>query len=447
MAVIGSGPAGLSCAYFLTVDGYNVTVFEKEEKLGGMLTLGIPSFRLEKDVIEAEIEVLRELGVEFKTGVEVGKDITIDKLRKEDFKGLYLAIGAQDGRALGLENEDNKNVISGVNFLRNVALGKSKKLEGKTIVIGGGNVAIDVARTAIREGSETVNLYCLESETEMPALEEELDEARKEAIVFNNSYGPKKIVVENGVLKGVEFKKCLSVFNKEGRFEPKFDENNVIFVECDNLIVSIGQSINWGKLLEGTSVKLNKDLTVKADGFTYVTDEHDVFVGGDCFTGPKFAIDAIAAGKQGAISLHRAVWEGQSLVNGRPKNEYNTLNKEQVVISSCDNTKRQRPLHIKENEKTYRDDRKTFSEEQIKKETERCLGCGALKLDSYMCLGCGQCTTKCKFDAIKLVKKYDDKAPVFEKLPIKVAQYALKRASKITGTAVKNIFVNKDNKD
>lgn len=443
MAVIGSGPSGLSCAYFLAVDGYSVTVFEKEEKLGGMLTLGIPSFRLEKDVIEAEIKVLKELGVEFKTGVEVGKDITIQDLRKEGYAAFYLGIGAQNGRKLNIEGEDAEGVITGVQFLKNVALGKSKKLSGDVIVIGGGNVAIDVARTAVRENAQTVTMFSLEKREEMPALEEEIDEALGENISIKNSYGPKRILVENGKVVGVEFKKCTRVFDENRRFSPQYDENDVITVKADHVLVSVGQGIEWGHLLDGLDVKINPNRTAVADSFTLATSEKDIFVGGDCFTGPKFAINAIAAGKEGAISMHRSAWEGQSLVLGRDNRNYAALDKTSAVLEGYDNTPRQRPLHNSDKAKSYQDDRMTFTEEQLKKETERCLGCGAVKIDSYMCLGCGQCTTKCKFDAIKLEKVYDTFAPVFEKLPIKVASYALKRAGKIAVTAVKEAFQGK----
>ncbi|MEF9971580.1 MAG: FAD-dependent oxidoreductase, partial [Oscillospiraceae bacterium] len=190
IAIIGGGPAGLSCAYYLSLDGYSVTVFEKQEKLGGMLTLGIPSFRLEKDVVNAEIDILREMGVQFKTGVEVGRDITLDDLRNEGYKGFYLAIGAQAGKKLGLEGEDAENVITGVDFLRNVNLGKNAALSGRVIVIGGGNVAIDVARTAVRENAQDVKMLCLESAAEMPALPEEIEEARAENIAIENGWGP-----------------------------------------------------------------------------------------------------------------------------------------------------------------------------------------------------------------------------------------------------------------
>lgn len=431
IAVIGSGPAGLSAAYYLAVDGYDVTVFEKEDKLGGMMTLGIPSFRLEKEVVEAEIDILRELGVKFVTGVEIGKDKTIDQLKKEGFDGFYLAIGASQGRKLGIEGEDGEGVILGVDFLKIVALNKQKPLHGKVVVIGGGNVAIDVARTATRVGAESVNMYSLEKREEMPALEEEIEEAESENVIINNGYGPKRIIVKDGKVVGIEFKKCVSVFNEEGKFAPKYDENDAITIEADYVLVSIGQRIEWGKLLEGTNVKLNKNNTVSVDEF-YVTGESNIIAGGDCVTGPKFAIDAIASGKEGAISIHRAVWPGQTQKYGRDRRKYISLDKDNLEISGYDNVKRQRPLSIKENHGTFKDARATFTEEQMKLETSRCLGCGAAKVDTYMCIGCGQCTTKCKFDAIKLVRNEKTvEGKVYEKLPIEMAKHAIKRAGKI----------------
>jgi len=437
IAVVGAGPAGLACAYFLSIDGYKVTVFEKENKLGGMLTLGIPSFRLEKDVVNAEIEVLREMGVEFKTGVEVGKDVKLDDLRKQGFEGFYLAIGAQGGRKLGIEGENAEGVIAGVNFLRDVNLGKEVKLKGNVIVIGGGNVAIDVARTAVRTGGKKVDMFCLESRAQMPALDEEIEEAEEEGIAINNSWGPKRIVVENGKLKGVEFKKCVAVFDQSGKFNPRYDLNDTKFVEADFVLLSVGQSIEWGGLLDGSKVVVNPNRTAKADGFTYQTAEPDVFVGGDAFTGPKYAIDAISAGKQAAISLHRFVQPGQSLVFGRDRRVYCALDKDNLVIEGFDNTPRQQAGHNTDNRKSFKDTRVTFTEEQMKKETERCLGCGAVQVDEYKCVGCGVCTTKCMFDAISLRKVKDAWGAEFEKLPLKVAPYAAARAGKIAKKVVK----------
>ena len=307
IAVVGAGPAGLSCAYYLAIDGYKVTVFEKQNALGGMLTMGIPSFRLEKNVVNAEIEILRELGVEFKTGTEVGKDITLKELRTQGYQAFYLAIGAQSGRKLGIEGEDAKGVITGVEFLRNVNLDESSKLAGKTIVIGGGNVAIDVARTAVRAGSSDISMFCLESRAEMPALEEEIDEALSESIAISNSWGPKRILTEQGRVTGVEFKKCVQVFDENRRFAPKFDESETMIAHADNVLISVGQGMEWGNLLADSKIELNPNRTIKADPLTYQTAETDVFAGGDAFTGPRFAIDAIAMGKEAAISIHRFV--------------------------------------------------------------------------------------------------------------------------------------------
>ena len=437
VAIVGAGPAGLACAYYLAIDGYAVTVFEKQPKLGGMLTMGIPSFRLEKEVIDVEIEVLREMGVTFKTGVEVGKDITLDQLRSEGFEAFYLAIGAQGGRALGVEGEDAQGVISGVEFLRNVNLGNKADLTGNVVVVGGGNVAIDVARTATRQGAASVNLFCLESRAEMPALDDEIEEAQNDAVVFNNSWGPKRIVTENDKVTGVEFRRCVSVFDDQHRFSPKYDDNETIIVPADTVLLSIGQSIEWGNMLDGSKVSLGRGNTAQADSLTWQTAQPDVFVGGDCATGPKFAINAIAEGKEGAISIHRFVQPGQSLTLGRDRREYHAFDKDNVQLDGYDNIPRQRPLHNESAKGTFKDDRETFTEEQLKKETERCLGCGAVQVDSYMCIGCGMCTTKCKFDAIHLERTGNTVPDAYEKLPIRIAANAIKRSGKIVAASLK----------
>lgn len=450
IAIVGGGPAGLSCAFFLAQKGYPVTVFEKENKLGGMLTLGIPSFRLEKDVVEAEINILKEMGVTFKAGIEIGKDITLDQLRKEDYEAFYIAIGAQGGRKIGIPGEDAEGVITGIDFLRSINLNEDIKLSGRTVVVGGGNVAIDVARTAMRAGSSKVSMFCLESRDIMPAAADEIEEAEAEKIIISNSLGPKEILVEEGKVKGIVFKRCTSVFDADQRFNPQYDENEIINIECENVLLSVGQSIQWGNLLEGSKVELNRNQTCKADSFTYQTDEPDIFVGGDVFTGPKFAIDAIAAGKEGAVSIHRFVHPGQSLVIGRDRRQYKELDKKNAIIpaGSYDNTSRQKPQKItasKENE-TFRDDRGTFTEEQVKKETNRCLNCGATIVDPYVCVGCGICTTKCKFDAIHLVKRTDTHGVPFEKAITGVmAPTMIKRAGKIAIRKITGLFSKEGN--
>ncbi|NFV14072.1 FAD-dependent oxidoreductase [Clostridium sporogenes] len=437
IAVIGAGPAGLSCAYFLAVDGYQVTVFEKEKKLGGMLTLGIPSFRLGKEVVNAEIDILKELGVEFKTGVEVGKDTSFPELRELGYKAFYLAIGAQAGRNLGIEGEEAEGVMTGVDFLRKINLGEDLKMDEEVIVIGGGNVAIDVARTTERIGASQVDMYCLENREEMPALGEEIEEALSEGISINNSWGPKRIIQENGHAVGVEFKKCISVFDENRKFNPKFDENETKIVKANSVLTSIGQGMNWGELLKDTKIELNPNKTIKADPITFQTGEVDVFAGGDALTGPKFAIDAIALGKQGAISIHRYV-HGDNLTISR-KREYRALDKENVNMDGYDRLPRQRPLHVegKESKVTFKDLRGTFTEEEIKKETKRCLGCGAVVVDQYQCVGCGMCTIRCKFDAISLIRKYDSSGVEFKDMKPAVIKHVIKRQGRIAVKSVK----------
>lgn len=435
IAIVGAGPAGMSAAYYLRCKGYPVTVFEREDKAGGMLLNGIPSFRLEKDVIAAEIEVLKTMGVEFRFGIDVGSDVTIQQLRDEGYKAFYIAIGARGGRMAGVPGEDAKGVMSGIEFLNKVNKDEEHmKLSGKTVVIGGGNVAMDVARTALRAGSDDVSMYCLESRDEMPAAKDEIEEALEENISINNGWGPKEIITENGRIKAVVLKKCTSVFNAEKRFAPVYDENDTITIECDNVLLSIGQQIIWGNLLAGTKVELNKNGTAKADPVTYQTAEPDIFVGGDVYTGPRFAIDAIAAGKEGCVSIHRFVHKGHSLTLARDLRHFIELDKNNLDIEEYDNAKRQRPGRKSgDAASTYRDLREIFTEEQLKTEASRCLGCGATVVDPNKCIGCGLCTTKCEFDAIHLSRDLPDASRMTkseDKLK-KILPYMIKREIKI----------------
>lgn len=402
-----------------------------------MLTLGIPPFRLGKEIVNAEIDILKELGVEFKTGFEVGKDTTFPELRELGYKAFYVAIGAQAGRKLGLEGEEAEGVMTGVDFLRKINLGEDLEMEGEAIVIGGGNVAIDVARTAERIGASQVDMYCLENREEMPALGEEIEEALSEGITINNSWGPKRIIKENGRAVGVEFKKCISVFDENRKFNPKFDENETKIVKSNSVLTSVGQGMNWGELLKDTKIELNPNKTIKADPITFQTGEVDVFAGGDALTGPKFAIDAIALGKQGAVSIHRYV-HGDNLTISRER-EYRALDKENVNMDGYDRLPRQRPLHVEGNESkvTFKDLRGTFTEEEIKKETKRCLGCGAVVVDQYQCVGCGMCTIRCKFDAISLIRKYDSSGLEFKDMKPAVIKHVIKRQGRIAVKSVK----------
>ena len=403
VAIIGAGPAGISCAYYLAEKGYKPTIFEKNDKPGGMVVYGIPSFVLEKDIVAAEIDVLREMGVEIKCGVEVGKDITINELRQQGYKAFYLAIGCQGGRKVGVAGEDSEGVMTGVDFLHVVTDDENYRLNGDTVVIGGGNVAIDVSRTAVRCASPKVHQVSLETRDIMPALPEEIENAEAEGIEFAGGWGPKEILSENGRVTGLVFKKCTAVFDADGKFNPKYDENDTMTISCSNVILSVGQTIDWGNLLEGEDVEFWRGNYPVADKVTYQTRVPDIFVGGDVYTGPKFAIDAIAAGKEGAISIHRFVQPHSSLTIGRDPNYYIELDKNDIKVENYDNTGRQSVVKDTTIGKdSFRNATLVFTEEQVKKETARCLGCGATIVDSNQCIGCGICTTKCEFDAIHL---------------------------------------------
>ena len=421
IAIIGGGPAGLSCAFYLAEKGYKPTIFEKNKKAGGMLMYGIPSFVLEKNVLDAEIDIIKEMGVEIKTGVEVGKDITLNELRKQGYKAFYLAIGCQGGRKVNVPGEEANGVLTGVEFLKRVADCNSEasateyKLEGDTVVIGGGNVAIDVSRTALRcseisdseiSGSDSkakVYQFSLETRDIMPATDEEIKTAEGEGIVLEGGWGPKEILTENGKVTGIVLKKCTSVFDENKRFNPTYDENETKTISCSNVLLAVGQAIEWGNLLEGEAVELKRGNYPLADSTTYQTKAEDIFVGGDVYTGPKFAIDAIAQGKEAAISIHRFVQPHSSLTIGRNPNYYKALDKEDLTLPTYDNTGRQKPGYNEAIKRlSFRDGKLTFTEEQVKKETSRCLGCGVSVVDLNRCLGCGVCTTKCMFDAIHL---------------------------------------------
>ena len=436
IAIIGAGPAGLSCAYYLANMGYeNVTVFDKNEVPGGMLTLGIPSFRLEKDVVNAEIEVLREMGVHFQCGVEIGKDLTIDQLREQGYKGFYLAIGAQKSAPIGVPGEELSGVYGGVDFLRRVNLGKKPRIGKKCAVIGGGNVAMDVCRTAIRLGAKDTYIIYRRSQAEMPADAEEVAEAMEEGVQFRFLSAPAEILGENGKVKAIKVEIMeLGEPDEKGRRKPvgtgKFET-----IEVTSVIGAIGQRVDLGHIAP-EAMAFNRNGTVQADGVTYQTAQPDIFAGGDVVTGPKFAIDAIAAGREGAISLHRYVHEGQSLTLARDPREFYELDKKQAVvpIDCFDAPARQTVAHDASKAKTFSNDRITFTEAQVKAEASRCLGCGVSVVDQNKCIGCGLCTTRCEFDAIHLQRDMPEASRMYrtEDKMKAILPHMVKRAAKLT---------------
>ncbi len=434
IAVIGAGPAGLSAAWYLRMEGYPVTVFEKEERPGGMLLNGIPNFRLEKEVLEKEIEIIKNAGAEIRCGVEIGKDITLDELRAQGYKAFYVAIGLQGGRMAGVPGEDAEGVYSGVGFLRKINMDTAFRLKGDVVVVGGGNVAADVARAALRATDGKVTMLCLEQRHEMPAAKDEVAELTAEGIELKNGWGPKEIRTEDGKVTGIIFKKCVSVFDEKHRFSPKYDEDHTIEIPCENVLMAIGQSAEWGGLLEGSRVVVKPNGTAAADSVTGQTAEPDIFVGGDIFHGARFAIDAIADGRQGMVSINRYVHPGQSLTIGRDLREFIELDRDDIRVDAYDNAPRQTPgMRPGNAAKSFEDMRLPLTEEQVKKEANRCLKCGATKVDLNQCIGCGLCTTRCEFDAIHLTRDIPEASDMHkaEEMMSLVGPYAAKRMKMI----------------
>ena len=431
IAVIGAGPAGLSCAYYLAIKGYTVTVFEKEQMLGGMLTMGIPSFRLDKAVVNAEIDILRELGVQFKTGVEVGKDITLDQLRSEGFKAFYLGIGASKGSSLNCPGEELPGVYTGIDFLRRVNLGEKPEIGSDVAVIGGGNVAIDVARSAVRLGAENVTIIYRRGRDEMPAADDEIAEAEEEGVKFRFLSSPVEVLgdgkCESLKLEIMELGEADAKGRRKAVGTGKYETIPVTAV-----ISAIGQKIDLSGIADFETDKKG-NVVVKLP--SYQTSVEDVFAGGDVVTGPKFAIDAIAAGKEASISIHRYVHPGQSQTIGRDNRDYKSLDASTIAISigSFDTAPRQKAASgsIQEAKKTFKDLRGTLTEEQMKKEASRCLGCGCVVIDEDLCVGCGICTTKCKFDAIHLEKTIDNVGTTYYRTLLTAATNAPKAIGRL----------------
>lgn len=433
IAIIGAGPAGLSAAFFLAKMGYRPTVFEKNEKPGGMLHYGIPSYKLEKDVIDAEIDVIRQMGVDIQTGIEIGKDISIDDLRKQGYEAFFLAIGCSAGALPKVENIDAEGCLSAIDYLHEANQG-DQSFEGDVVVIGGGNVAIDSARVSARSDARSVKMYSLESLKEMPASAEEIREAIEDGVIIENGWGVKRIIAEDDPKKvsGIELMRCVSVFDENGRFNPKYDENETRHVKADRIIFAIGQKPVYGELLAGEEVEM-EGLKPKADGQTLQSSVSDLFFGGDVLSGPKFAIDAIAAGHEAAESLHRFV-QGGHMTTGRNTWQFNMLDKDNLLIIDYDHAGRQEVRSDDFLEKSpFRESKKTFTEEQVRKETARCLQCGQTIVDENRCLGCGICTTKCDFDAITLFRDHPECSTMVrsEDKFKHIIPYQMKRAKKI----------------
>ncbi len=406
VAVVGGGPSGLSAAYFLAFKGYQPTVFEKLPQAGGMLRYGIPAYRLPREILDKEIEAIKDLGIRIKTRVTFGKDITLDSLRDEGFSAFYMAVGLQNSRQLGIEGEDLKGVLQGIDFLRAVGLGSPMRLGKRVIVVGGGNAAIDVARTAKRLGSDQVQLVCLEKRDEMPAWDEEIQEAIDEGIGLRNGWGPDRFTGKRGRFQAVLLKRCTSVFDEEGRFRPKYDESAQITLEADHIILAIGQEADLDFARdEGMQIGLSGG--IEANETTGETNLPGVFAGGDVVHGPRIAIDAIAAGKRAAVAIDcylRGEEIPAPLCIPEPRGEMDflpTLPLEKMKLRRAQS----RMLGVQEREGSFRQVDLGLSDEMALNEAKRCLRCDR-------CHGDGLCQFICTelgINALRLTQSKDDK--------------------------------------
>ena len=401
VAIIGSGPAGLTAAYELVREGYGVTVFEKLPVAGGMMAVGIPEYRLPRDVLNAEIGMIEKMGVAIKTDTAFGSDITLDSLKKDGFKAVYLATGLHSSRKLGVEGEDLENVLPGVPFLRDSALGKDITMGKHVVVIGGGNVAVDVSLTAKRLGAETVKMICLEARHEMPAWDYEIEEAVEENVEIINSLGPKQFIGENGKLSNVEFKKCTSVFDENNRFNPQYDENDITSIDADLVIVAIGQMAEL-EFAQSENIKTTPPGGLAADPVTFQTSIDWVFAGGDAVYGPKSVVEAVACGKEAAESIHRFI-NGLDLTEDRE--QHWTFEKPDIEGEEEKDRVPIQKISVPEREHNFKEVAMGFEEAQALAEAARCLKCG-------ICSECYQCVDACIAKAInhddqELIKEID----------------------------------------
>ncbi|HDR14848.1 MAG TPA: FAD-dependent oxidoreductase [Desulfobacteraceae bacterium] len=407
VAVVGSGPAGLAAAYFLVRMGYPVTVFEKLPVAGGMMAVGIPAYRLPRDVLAREIGIIEAMGVEIKTGVSFGVDITLEDLRDQGYKAFFVATGLHLSRALNVPGEELPGVLKGVDFLRDAALDRPVDVSGRVVVIGGGNVAVDVALTALRKGGEKVTLVCLEKREEMPAWDYEIEEALEEGVEIINSFGPRAFAESGGALSGVEFKHCTAVFDDKGAFCPCYDEFDVMTLEADTVIVAIGQAAELS-FAESQGITVGRRGGLAADPVTLETPLPGVFAGGDAFYGPKSVVEAVECGKEAAESIHRYI-NGLDLAEGRPK-EWCYEKPETEGETPLPRTAARR-LPVEARRGTFDEINLGFNEEEALREASRCLKCG-------ICSECYQCVKACLAGAL-------DHEQVLEKRDIRVGSVIL----------------------
>jgi NADPH-dependent glutamate synthase beta subunit-like oxidoreductase len=395
IAIIGSGPAGMMAAYDLRIQGHAVTVFDAQGEPGGMLRWGIPEFRLPKSVLDREFEMLGQMGVLFNCNVAIGKDKTIDELKNE-FQAVIVATGCPEHGKLNIKGEDLPGVYHGLPFLKDARSGKQIKLGKKVVVIGGGNVAVDAAQTALRLGAKSVSMICLESENEVPAIKEDLDTAKSEGVELKCSWGSPNFFFIDGKISSVEFMRCTSVFDDCGEFSPAFDSCELKSVEADSVIVAIGQRAD-SSFLE--TMGLSSEKIAQIDPITLQTQDEMIFMAGDVLTGPSTIIDAMAKGRGAAESVNRFV-KGEHLKYGRA---YEGPIETQFVIDTSRGNGLKRnnlPSHQCKGQGDFKELESSYDSAAARKEAQRCYSCGDPFGKFRTCWFCLPCEVECPNDAL-----------------------------------------------
>ena len=452
VAVIGSGPAGMSAAHDLALLGYPVTIFEAAPVPGGMMHLGIPEYRLPRDVLQAQIREILDLGPELKLNIRLGRNFSLGDLKHQGFKAVLMAFGLHRSRELNLPGNDLDGVVKGIDFLLNVNLGYRFEVGKRVVVIGGGNVAIDVARSAMREqqqklvtdmssvvlpneltssetdvvikefmdvsraalrmGAREVHLVCLESREEMPASEEEIEEGLLEGMKLRPSLGPKQFVGENGKLTGLEVVKCVSVFDENKRFNPKFEPRTEMVIPCDTVILAIGQASDLSFLKPEDGIETTRQGTLKINPETLMTSAAGIFAAGDIAFGPRLVINAVADGKKAAAEIDKFLRGPE----WKPKDKYvqiTVLNHHEMAAQYDEYSRLAVPALPVERRTGVAEVETGYTEEQARSEASRCLQCWINTIfegheaNGTECILCGGCVDVCPENCLSLVPLKD----------------------------------------